>query len=449
MRPPRRATSVRWLAGVICLAIIAAPTASAQSQVSLTLKDAIVHGLDSNETYRQVLAEEERAGEKIKEARAGIFPEIRFESYYQRAFEIPTLVIGGQSFALGSRHSASWGLSMEQSLWEGGRVLAAWEAARNYRKLTSSNSQQAGVELQAAIAGAFYDALLAERLVGVAAGALDVAEENFAVVGRKFAQGLVSEYDHLRSQVRVSNLRPPLIAAENARDIALSRLRTIIGVPAGVDLTLVDSEPDSSSWEALPLDELVEQALRNRPDLASADHEVDILGNALSAAKADYWPALKLRADFNWQTYADEFKFRRDDVTRNWTGMLTLSYPLFDGFRRSGSVGVAKVDLKQARLRRDDLIKRVTLEIQQARNSFLEASQRLDAQRETVSQAERGLEIANVRYESGVGTQLEVLDAQLDLITARTQAETARHDRQVARAQWRRAMGEPVLTSVK
>jgi outer membrane protein TolC len=72
----------------------------------------------------------------------------------------------------------------------------------------------------------------------------------------------------------------------------------------------------------------------------------------------------------------------------------------------------------------------------------------LEAQEETVGQAQRGLEIASVRYESGVGTQLEVLDAQLELTTARINAETARHDRLVARALWRRAMGEPVLNSV-
>lgn len=440
-------SAVVCLAWVITVAVVGLTPAAAHAQRALTLADAIRHGLDSNEMYRHVRAEEERAQSRIKEVRSGILPDLRFESSYQRAFEIPTLVINGQSFALGSRHTANWGFMLEQSLWEGGRVLAAWAAARNYRRFTASNTRQAAIDLQAAIARAFFDALLAERLVEVAEQSLKVAEENFAVVDRKFAQGLVSEYDHLRAQVRVANLRPPLIGAENTRDLAVSRLQTLIGLRPGTPLSLAESQPDSSEWETLPLDQLIDHAARNRHDLVSAEYEVRILGNALSAARADYWPALKLRAGFNWQTFSDDFVFRPDDVSRNWSGTLTLSYPIFDGFRRSGSVGVARVDLKQARLRRDDLTQRVTLEIEQARNNFLESAERLDAQGETVAQAERGLDIANLRYESGVGTQLEVLGAQLDLTTARIQAEMARHDRLAARAEWRRAMGEPVLSA--
>jgi outer membrane protein TolC len=213
-------------------------------------------------------------------------------------------------------------------------------------------------------------------------------------------------------------------------------------------LALVESEPDSAAWESMDLSGLVSRAQSQRQDLAASAYEINILQDNVRAAKADYWPSLKLHGSINWQIQTDDFGIPYDERTRSWQGMLTLSYPLFDGFRRSGTVGVAKVDLSKARLRRQDLAKSVLLEVEQTRNNFIEATERLEAQEETVGQAQRGLEIASVRYESGVGTQLEVLDAQLELTTARINAETARHDRLVARALWRRAMGEPVLNSV-
>jgi len=437
-------SNCKWMALIAACALLA-PLASAQQPISLT--DAIRRGLQTNERYHITLAEQDRADARIKQARSGILPDVRFDGSYTRSLKIPVYQIGGQAIAFGSPHSATWGVSVDQSLWEGGRVFAAWSAARSYHSMTREMSAQARLDLETEVAQAFLDALLARRLVEVAEKSLALAEESFAVVGKKFAQGLVSEYDHLRAQVRLANLRPPLIQAQNHRQLADSRLRTLIGVQTGVELDLRDSEPDSSSWEAEPLDQLIAEAGKRRPDVQASEYEVRILRNGVQSANADYWPTLKLRAMFNWQTQADRFRYRPADVSRSWQGMLMVSYPLFDGFRRSGNVGLAKVDLSQAQLRRQALLKSVILEIEQARNNFLEATQRLEAQKETVAQAERGVQVANVRYESGVGTLLEVLDAQLELTSARIYAQTARHDRLVARAQWRRAMGEPVLTA--
>lgn len=424
----------------------------AWAQKPMTLGDAIRRGLQTNERYRMTLAEQDRADARITQARAGILPDIRFDGSYTRNFKLSVnrIVFNDEPMTVqfGTRHSATWGVSVEQSLWEGGRVFAAWAAARSYHGMTDELVAQARLDLETEVAQAFFDAVLARRLVDVARQSLSLAEENFAVVEKKFAQGLVSEYDHLRAQVRLSNLRPPLISAQNNRELADSRLRTIIGLPSGTQIDLQDSEPDSSAWEADSLEQLVAAAARTRPDVRASEYEVKILGNGVQSARADYWPSLKLRGVFNWQTQTDQFKYRPGDVSKSWLGMLVVSYPLFDGFRRSGNVGLAKVDLSQARFRRQALLKGVGLEVEQARNNFHEATQRLEAQKETVAQAERGLQVANVRYESGVGTQLEVLDAQLELTTARIYAQTARHDRLVARAQWRRAMGEPVLNSI-
>ena len=440
---------LRWVLPITFGVLMAA---AASAQQPLTLSDAIKRGLETNERYRITQAEQDRADARIKQARSGILPDIRFDGSYTRNFKLAVnrIIFNDvpMTVQFGTRHTASWGVSVEQSLWEGGRVFAAWAAARSYHGMTNEMVSQARLDLETEVAQAFFDALLARRLVDVSQQSLSLAEENFAVVDKKFAQGLVSEYDHLRAQVRLSNLRPPLISAQNNRELADSRLRTIIGIPSGTGIELQDSEPDSSSWESNSLEQLVADARRHRPDVRASEYEVKILGNGVQSAQADYWPSLKLKGMFNWQTQTDQFKYRPGEVSKSWLGMVLVSYPIFDGFRRSGNVGLAKVDLSQARYRREALLKGVALEVEQARNYFHEATQRLEAQKETVAQAERGLQVANVRYESGVGTQLEVLDAQLELTTARIYAQTARHDRLVARAQWRRAMGEPVLSSV-
>ncbi|GAB4323516.1 MAG: TolC family protein [Candidatus Zixiibacteriota bacterium] len=440
---------IRYLTALMVLsAVLSLPPAARAETVTLDLRAAIQRAMASNEGFKSALEDERRAHEEIKRARAGMFPKIDFDASYTRSFEIPEVRIAGQSIKFGSTHSSVWGLNWEQSIWEGGRVLAAWAAARNVGRLADAASRQAGIEIQALTATVFFDAMLAERLVVVAARSLEVAEANYEVVKQKYDEGLVSEYDHLQAKVRVAILRPPLISAQNQRDIAKSRLCTIIGLEPGTELELVESQPDSSAWESQSLEDLVELAIDQRPDLEAAKYEIEARKNAVSVARADYFPSLRLSGSFNWQTYTDDFGYRKDDITRDWVARVMLSIPIFDGFRRSGNVGVAQVDLSQAQFGRQELVKQTRLEVESARHAFIEATERLMAQEETVAEAQRGLDIANTRYESGVGTQLEVRAAQLELTTAQTNAETARHDRNVARVAWRRAMGEAVLNDI-
>jgi outer membrane protein len=426
----------------------------ASAQTPLSLRDAITLGLAHNESYRIALTEQERAHALILSARAGLFPRIDFQGSYSRALKRPEMVISGeqngepfvQRLRIGTKHSTVGGISAEQTLFEGGGVLAAWQAAQSYREMQLALGAVARNNLEAEVATAFLDAILTQALADVAAQTVRQAEAHYQVVDQKFKAGLTSEYDHLRAHVRVAAVRPQLIQAQSALDLAYIRLKNLIGVDVGGALQLVDSEPDSSSWEADGLDALARQAAATRPDLAATDHEIRTRAKGVDIYRAERWPSLKLNGSFNWQWNTDQrYNLRDDEMSQSWSAGLSLSYSLFDGFRRRGNIQIAQVDLKQAELRRAQLVRGVVLQVESARSQFREATERLEAQREAVAEAERGLEIANLRYESGVGTQLEVLDAQLALSTARVFAETARHDRRVARVEWRQAMGEPVL----
>ncbi|MEW5701310.1 MAG: TolC family protein [Candidatus Zixiibacteriota bacterium] len=427
---------------------------SARAQTSLSLQDAIARGLAHNESYRIALSEKDRAEALIVSARAGVFPRIDLAGNYSRAIKRPELVITGEEngqpfetrFRIGTKHSTFGGITAEQTLFEGGGVLAAWQAARSYREMQSELSALARVNLEAEVARAFLGAILAQALADVAEQNVHQAEAHYEVVDQKFKAGLASEYDHLRAHVGVATSRPQLIQAQSALDLARTQLKNLIGIGESEELTLIESEPDSADWESEDLELLIRRADSTRPDLAALGHEVRTRARGLDVYRAERWPTLKLTGAFNWQWNTDQrYGLREGELSRSWSAGLNLSYSLFDGFRKRGMIQAARVDVKQAELRRAELARRIALEVESARNQFREATQRLEAQREVVGEAERGLSIANLRYESGVGTQLEVLDAQLALATARVLAETARHDRRVARVEWRRAMGEPVL----
>ena len=440
--------SASCLRVVVMAAAVLFVSATSSFAATIDLRAAIDSALRYNEGYRTALAERERAEGQITSARAGLFPQIDIHGSYDRNLKLSKVVFGGEEFTIGTRYTTVGGLTIDQALFEGGGVFSAWAAARQYRSMQEHLSSQAGLDLQAEVASAYFDALLASALVDVAQQTFDLAEKNAAVVNQKFQQGLVSEYDELRSRVRVANARPPLLQARNNQTLALLRLKNLTGLPVDTDLSLSEAESDSSAWESLPLGQLAALAVVQRPDLAATTHQVAAIDRAIGVLKAERWPSLRFKGSFDYQALTDASWPGSNDFNKSWIVGLNLSYSLFDGFRRRGNIQVLKVDRKEADLQRAQLLRLISLQIEDARTRFAESSERLAAQEQTVDEAQRGLDIANLRYESGVGTQLEVIDAQVELSTARVYVESARHDRRVARVAWRRAMGEPILTSV-
>ena len=164
----------------------------------------------------------------------------------------------------------------------------------------------------------------------------------------------------------------------------------------------------------------------------------------MGIARGDKRPSLALFGSYGlqWQP-PDEWRMADDDISDNWMTGLSLSIPLFDGGRSSARVDQARLSLAQLQAQRRKLESQITLEVKSAALDLQEAQERIAAQQQTIGQAERGLSIAQVRFGSGMSTQLEVLDAQLALTTARTQYIRTLYDYAVAMVSLKHAIGRP------
>jgi len=435
---------------VLLMSILFLPgQAPAQDIIVLTLEDALDLGEKYNEQYLIVEQEQGKADAEVTSARADALPHISFFGNYTRSFEIPEqfVTIGDQTerFKFGFEHGVTWGFSARQSLFKGGRMFAAVTAARLYSRYIEQLRRQARLDLQRDIAFAFYDAYLADRSVAVAQQALQLTIETRDVVQQRFDQGQSSEYDLLRANVQVANMQPEVTRAENARELSLTNVRVLLGIEAGRRVELQLTYPDSSSWESESLTSLIKRARDRRPEPLQAELEVKLRQKAVTVARADHYPNLDLTGDYVVSAYKEKLGFDHWQRTPSWQAGLSLTIPIFEGWRISSAVTQAKINLSQARLRERSVNKLVGLDVEKAYNDFSEARQRLTSQSRTVAQAEEGYEIAQLRYREGIGTQLEVTDALLALTTARLNENLALRDYLTARVQLRRAVGEPVL----
>ena len=162
----------------------------------------------------------------------------------------------------------------------------------------------------------------------------------------------------------------------------------------------------------------------------------------LSITNADNKPRLDLRggAGWHWASLNDPGPALDADGAA-WNVGLYLSFPFFDGFRASGKVAQARSDLRTKQIEESKLLDSIALEVRQAEFSCREAAEILKALSSTVKQAERLVQMAEKGYEFGVKIRLEVDDAQLNLLQARSNVARANRDHRVAQVNYLWSMG--------
>lgn len=437
-----------WIVWVVVLIIWIGPWRGAWAQdrpFVLTLQDAIQVGLKQNETVLIAQQEVEKAGGQIGTAWAEAFPKLSFNGFYTRNWETPAAVFGGRVFRFGTTNVLNGGATLTIPLYKGGKTLAARRVAHAFREYTDASLTNTRQQVAFDIQRAFYGVLLANELVTVNESALKQAEAHLEQVVRLHKVGTASDYDLLRAQVQVANLKPAVITARNNRDMAVLALKNVIGLDlnASIDTrgslaeAAVEQLPETSDVEST-----IRLALKNRPDLAAMEYRLDMLEDAVRIQAGEMRPTVNVISNYQTQAQLNDLQgLKRDQFVNSYSSRLVFDIPVFDGRKSHGEVTRARADLMETEYARRRLQKNAELEVRQAFMRVQEARERLTAQQETVAQAQKGLDIAEVRYRTGVGTQLETLDAQLVLTQARTNQAQGLNDYVIAVAGLKKAIG--------
>ncbi|MDT8340582.1 MAG: efflux RND transporter permease subunit [Longimicrobiales bacterium] len=411
--------------------------------LALGLEEAVARAVTVNEDVLVARAEKARLEGSVTEVRARSLPELSLDVGYTRNLQTPVLFFntptGTEQISIGNDHDYAFGLNLSQPL-----VDFALGPARTAARLAASSSdalvESVRVAVAAEVRAAYYTVLLDEALLGVQEQALEQARARLAQV-RSFAEaGTASEFDLLTAEVEVDNIRPLVIEAANQLELDRDRLKRLLGLPLDTPLTLTDGL-------ALPgaeptLEAATEAALSARPDLRSQELRVELQDASVSAEKRSLFPTLSLNASFLRRASSNDFLPPERDFSQSLATGLVFSLPLFDGRERSGRIQQAEAARTRERFRLSQQREEVRLEVLEAHRSLAAARERIDASRSNVGRAERALEIAQVRFANGLGTQLELNDAELAVTQARTNAVQALYAYNLAMTRLRRAMGE-------
>jgi len=317
-----------------------------------------------------------------------------------------------------------------QTIFTWGQVGAATRAARVGVALAEGQVRRAHQAVEKDVASAFYDALAAHELAVLAHEDLDQKQRHLDQVVRRQGLGTATDYDVLAARVAVQNARPAVVRAENSVRAGRDQLRFLLAESA-LDIEVVGSLATELKAPP-PYEDVLERALRNRPEVWELSSQQRIYRELVTIAEAAGKPRVEFASGIGTRSLGLP-SIATTGTT--WNATILATVPLFDGWRTSGRVAQAKSDLARATIDERKLRDAIALEARAAVHAVQEAVEIAGALRGTVDQAERLVFLAEKGYEFGVKTHLEVQDAQLNLLAAKTNLARAFRDYHVARVQ--------------
>jgi outer membrane protein len=339
----------------------------------------------------------------------------------------------------GQPNQWSFGLSLSQNLFAGGRILAQNRiAAANRRSAdTELTAQQAQLVLD--VTTTYYDAVLSDRLVTIAEASLDQAERTLKDVRLARQVGTQPEFDLLRAEVSRDNQRPVVIQRRTSRELAYLRLAQILNLPLDQPLLLTTSLGDTTDAQgppAVPIAAVTQAApdttVEQRAPVRQAAENVRASEGQLAVARSQSLPSVVISSQYAKLNFPED-AFPQGRFLTDWTVGVSLQLPLFTGGRLSGDRMIARAGVDQARLRLRQTEEQARLDARNTIATSEEAEARWAASTGTVRQAQRAYQIAEIRYREGISTQTELSDSRLQLQEAQANRAQAARDLQVAR----------------
>ena len=480
-------------ATLLLLLVCGTTTAGAQDTLKITLDDAIAIALSENPTVKVANKEIEKKKYAKRGVYANLFPQVSFGVDYNRtlkkqvmymdnmddAFNIVdmmTPITGGieQTFQqnnpgytpgslmqniqdvqskLPPSNTGDQGIEVGRSnLWNtgfsAGMPLVSptlWKSLQitgTDVELAVEQARSSKIAMTNEVKKAFYGVLLAKDVYEVFKVSYNNAVDNYNDIKKKYDQGLIAEYDLIRVNVRVNNIEPNLLEAENSVKLAKWNLKALMGMDLDELIDCAGSLADLDGELYADYLSTTETSLSNNSELMQIDLQTKMLSQSLKLHKLEFSPTLAATFFYQWSVMDNTFNFK--DYKWNPYSMvgLSLSVPIFAGGGKINKIKETNVALTQVKLQREDAERKLNMAIRQATDQMSTCVKRFEASKRSIGEAEKGHSISLKRYDTGAGTLLELNDSELALTQARLNYNQAIFEYVVAKSNLERIQGE-------
>jgi outer membrane protein len=398
--------------------------------MELSLEDSIAKALQNNPAIKIADSSRQSAELAINVAKGGKLPSLELNHTDGRSKSYTS----GYEY-IGNKFSNTATLGM--NLYTGGQVEGAIEKAKLGLQVADLDVEKSKQQIKLDATNGYFTILQTQNTVKVDQEAVDQMAAHLQNVQAQFNVGTVAKSDVLRSQVELANNQQVLTKAQNAYEIAISNLNNIMGLPLDTQIQIKDELAHQPY--ALSLDDSIKYALSHRPEAIQADYNIDVAKQSVKIAKGGKLPTVSATATKGW---ADKDFPGTDD--NGWSIGLSATWTPFDSGVTNAKIKQSNSDVEKSLQTAKQTKDAVQLEVRQAYLNMVEAEKRISTSQVTVEQADEDFKIAQVRYSAGVGTNIDVIDAQVALTQAKNNYIQAMYDFNTSKANLTKAMGVPV-----
>lgn len=322
-------------------------------------------------------------------------------------------------------------------------VDAAIDGARYDREGAGASYEEALQTAKLTAISDYYTLIMYRNLVDVAQQSVRDYDGHVTNVQAQYNVGLVASSDVLAARTNLADAQTTLITRQNSADVAETDLNIVIGYPVSTSIETADKE-----MHYLPYNVTLEQAkayaLLHRATLVKSAMDVKSAEESVKQAKAGYLPTVSLTAGKN---YASDDNYRGTS-NNGWSVGANASLDIWDGGSTRNTIKVREAQLESAKEANLAAVDGVLHDVQSAYLNLRAAEQTISSTKVAVEEGQESFRIASLRYRAGVGSNLDVLDAETSLTTARNNYVQALYNYNIYVATLEQAVGVPLETPV-
>lgn len=448
----RNKLTKRFLLLSAALTMALSQSAFAGETVALNLDDAMLRAFQTNPTVSIAQYELDSARASYNAARQSRGISISASHTTQRGGYDDNIVkktdatgawTGEYWKGIGNSHSN--GLTASLPIFTGGKLKGNIKQAKANYQYNQVGVQRTYNEMRSTVTDGYFTMLQADNMQKLSAESVTRLEDHLKNVQAQYDVGVVAKADVLRSQVELADAKQDLIKAENQYQLAEASLNKIVGLPMDTNLKL-DNLLVYNAYDKT-MDDCLAYAAEHRPELMQAQYNVDAAKGALMVARSGHMPQVAASASQSWS----DTNWPGDEKG-NWGVGVNVSMNVFDTGVTLSKIHGAEADLKKAEETYRNTVDSVNLDVRSNYLGLREAEKRISTTKLAVEQADEDYRIAQLRYMSGVGTNTDVLDAQVALTQAKTNYTQALYDYNTSKTALETSIGVPMTnpaTAVK
>lgn len=424
-------------AAVMALVFSALCGISSAESVDMTLEDGVQMALERNCDIEESAADLDNAYWALREARRKTGPTL--------SWNMDADAVGGKAYSnWGHKYFSNQGM-VTMPIYSGGRLQNNIKAAQmglSGAELTLERTRQG---IRDVVAKEYYDILRCRSQVEVYEESVSNLKAHLDNVNSKYEAGTVAMADVLSSEVSLAQGKQKLVSAANDYKVAVATFNKEIGLPAETETRALDNLTYQPFKRELT--DCEAYALLHRPDLFQKEYALLSNKAAMEAAKAGYRPTVDAGAT---RSIAGDGPFKSNlDSSDSWMAGITVKWNIFDNQVTQAQVKQKAAAVRRAEAELRDQLSDVKLEVRNAYTNLRAAEENIHIMAEVVGKAEEDYSIEEARYLAGVGTNLELMDAQNKLVEAKGGYINALYSYNRHKSSLEKAMGVKVELDVE